>query len=136
MTTLKKLTAITLGIGVLFQGVTCTAHAAQMPASSVKESQFVTGVYGTNENGGQIVLALYNTGKKDIAFIRDGDVTYYGTYTITPDELTGGTNVQHFDVSGVTFTYFEVDKGRYIMTDDGVVYVLDDLSSYEVEQLR
>lgn len=130
------LTAIILEIGFFFQGMTCTAYAAEVSASSVKESQFVTGVYGTNNNGEEIVVALYNTGKKDIAFIIDGKEKFYGTYTMNPGQMEGGTNVQCYDVSGITFAYFEMDGGMYIMTDEGNIYTLENITAHEVEQLR
>ena len=132
----KALTAIALGMGIFFQAMTCTAFAAEVPASSVKQSQFVLGLYGTNNDGGEIICAIYNTGKQDIAYLRDGDTKFYGTYTVAPCKLDGATYAERYNVSGVTFTYFEVDNGRYIMTDEDVIYTVSDISAYEVEQLR
>ncbi|WP_029319139.1 hypothetical protein [Butyrivibrio sp. AE3004] len=132
----KILTAIIFGIGLFLQGMTCTAFAAEVPASSVKESQFVTGLFGSNNDGDEIVVALYNTGKQDIAFIADGNKKFYGTYTVAPEQRTGATYAERFNVSGVTFTYFESGNGRYIITDDDVIYVLDNITAYEVEQMR
>ncbi|SDB47863.1 hypothetical protein SAMN02910298_02397 [Pseudobutyrivibrio sp. YE44] len=129
-------TVIIFGMGIFFKGTTCTVYAAQVSSFSVKESQFVTGVYGKSDDGQEMVLALYNNGKKDIAFIRDGNTKFYGTYTVTPKTMTGTTYAERFDVSGVTFTYFEMDNSRFIITDESVVYALEDISAYEVEQLR
>ncbi len=133
---ITALTATILGIVIFFQSMTCIAFAAEVPASSVKKSPFVSGVYGTNNDGGEIVVALYRAGKQDIAFLRDDDVKFYGTYTVTPYQLSGASYAERFNVSGVTFTYFEVDNERYIITDEDVVYALGDITAYEVEQLR
>ncbi|MBP3805024.1 MAG: hypothetical protein J6I76_14270 [Oribacterium sp.] len=133
---LSLLTSVGLGLGIIFLGTTCTALADEVPAYYVNQSQYVAGVYGKDNYGNELVVALYDNGYQDIAYIMDGYERFYGTYTVTPGQMAGANNLQFFNVSGITFTYFEMGNGRYIMADDGDVYTLEDISAYEVEQLR
>ncbi len=137
----KILTTITGVVAALMlfmqgAGVANVAYAAGYSAASVKQSQFEAGIYGNNNNGDEIAIALYNTGSKNIGFITDGKVSLYDTYTMTPTTLDGATNAQRYDIGGVTFTYFEIGKDMYILTDDGDIYTVGELTAYEAEQIR
>ncbi len=135
---LTTIVGVAAAIMLFFQGagVANVAFAANYTAASVKQSQFEAGIYGNNNNGDEIAVALYNTGSKNIAFITDGKVSFYDTYTITPTTLDGASNAQYFNIGGVTFTYFEIGKDMYILTDDGDIYAVGELSAYEAEQIR
>ncbi len=137
---IAAVTGIVLGtslsiLGTVFSSHALVALAAENPFG-VKQSQYVTGVWGDNNDGEQIVIALYNNGKQDIAYITDGKVSFYDVYTMTPTTVDGAVNAQHFDVGGAKFTYCEVGKEQYIIGDDGDIYAVENLSAYEAEQIR
>ena len=137
---IASLTGIILGIMFFIQGIGFAPEANVACAAdktySVKQSQFVTGVWGNNNDGDEIVIALYNNGKQDIAYITDGKVSFYDVYTVVPTTVEGATNAQRFDVGGAKFTYCEVDNGQFILSDDGDIYAVENLTAYEAEQIR
>ena len=132
------LTGITLAIIVFFQGscMSDVALAAEFTAKSVKQRDYLTGVYGTNNDGEEITVAFYFNGKDNIGYVTNGAASIYSTYTVVPAFVKGATNAERYDIGGVTFTYCEIDGGRYILTDDGDIYTVEDISAYEVEQIR
>ena len=134
---LTILSGITLAIIVFFQGsmTSDVAFAAEPTAQSVKQSDFQVGIWGTNNDGEEILVALYNNGKQDIAYVSNGNVSIYRTYTIAPAFVKGATNAQRFTIGEVSFTYCEIGDGSFILTDDGDIYSVTDITAYEVEQL-
>ncbi len=120
----------------LFPHAFANVAYAQGAYYEVKESQFVAGVWGTNNDGDEIVIALYDNGSQDIAYITNGIVSFYDTYTVTPTSVTGASEAERFNIGEIAFTYCEVCGGRYILTDDGDIYSVTDITAYEVEQIR
>ncbi|MCR5770726.1 MAG: hypothetical protein K6G87_05745 [Butyrivibrio sp.] len=138
---MKKILTVLSGIlmaAALMIHVPALANVAcaQEPIYMVKESQYVVGVYAVDDYGEEVVIALYDNGVQDIAYITNGVVSFYDFYTVTPISVAGASEAERFTVGEIGFTYCEINGGQYIFTDDGDVYYAEYISAYEVEQIR
>ena len=135
---ITALTGMVMAVALFIQGagVGNQALAADLKTIPVKQSQFVAGIHGNNCNGDEIVVALYDTGTQDVAYISDGKTSFYDEYTVKDTTVKSASFAQRFNIGGVTFTYCEINGGQYILTDEGDVYVVEDITAYEAEQIR
>ncbi len=139
---MKKLYAalggVVLALSIFFQGsvFTTTAMAAAPAEYTVKESDFESGVWGTNNNGEEIVVAIYNNGKHEVGFLSNDNGSYYGAFKSAPTTVPGTTNASRITIGEVDFTYCEIGERKFILSDDGDVYSVKDISAHDAEQIR
>jgi hypothetical protein len=126
--------AATLAALSIFVFVGTPAVTAQA-AGEYKKAVYEGGVYATN--GKQCLsVFFYKSGKNEIVYLNDGTNYAYSEYTLVTSEVPGFGTGTKLTAGEMVLYSFEYDGNEYIMMDDGVLLLAEDITAYEAQQIR
>ena len=95
------------------------------------------GVHGTDENGNEFTVALFNKNGKKMAYINDGESTSYGEYKSTKVTTDDHGTVRKVKINNiVSIELFENDGEHFIEDNNGTVYTTMRLSDEDIIEIR
>lgn len=124
-------TLAVLSIFAFAGAYTVTAQAA----GEYKNAVYEGGVYANNGKTSFAVL-FYKNGNNEIVYLNDGNNYVYTEYTLTDAEVPGYGAGAKLTAGQMVIYTFEQNGQDYIMTGDGVLYLSEDLTAYEAQQIR
>ncbi len=131
---MKKLIGIIIAssLAILSLGASAvTAHAA----GEYKNASYEGGVYANNKNHA-IAIFFYKNGNQELVYLNDGTNYGYSEYTLVESQVPGFGTGAKLTAGDLVLYSFEYEGHEYVMTDGGELFLAQDMTSYEAQQIR
>ncbi len=131
---MKKLIGIIIASSLAILSLGASAVTAQA-AGEYKNASYEGGVYANNKDHG-LAIFFYKNGKQELVYLNDGNNYGYSEYTMTEAQVPGFGAGAKLTVGDLVLYSFEYEGHEYVMTDGGELFLAQDMTSYEAQQIR